>query len=110
MKRPNRVHSVTGYPVSGGTLADKASAYQLLHSKSQASISATTKLVDLDGVIGASAGDAIEYTIELKNTGTTTIWNIEVSDKILDGQIQRWEKSQPRCAKTFVSLLILLRA
>lgn len=78
--------SLAGYPLSGGVLAETASATHVLLSRRNVSISATTKLIDLDGVRGASAGDIIEYEIELNNTGTTTLTNIDVSDHTLDEQ------------------------
>lgn len=81
--------SVTGSPASGPGIVDQASAYQVLHSKSTVSISATTKLVNSDGVEGISAGDTIEYAITLINTGTTTLRNCTVSDEILDDQLER---------------------
>lgn len=71
------------------------SSYQLLLSKSNVSISATTTLVDSDGVNGASTGDTIEYVIDLKNNGTTTLRNFAVFDEILDEQQQeRWDQNQ----------------
>lgn len=70
-------------------LAETASASHVLLSRSNVSVSGTTKLVDLDGVRGASAGDIIEYTIELNNTGTTTLTNVEISDQNLDDQLER---------------------
>lgn len=66
-----------------------ASANQLLVSSSDVSISATTLLVDSDGVHGASADDTIEYEITLSNAGTTTLKDIHVSDPILDEQFDR---------------------
>lgn len=102
--------SVKGYPVSGGgAFKDKASAYQLLRSESDVSISANATLVDSDGVDGASAGDIIEYAIVLKNTGTTTLRNFTVSDELLDEQLQRWEYNQLLSAKA-VMLMVLRRA
>lgn len=88
---------MSGSPVSGGALEDKASAYHLLRSKSEVSISATTTLEDSDGVDGASASDTIEYAIEMQNTGTTTLSNLEVFDEIMDKQLQRWEKGVSEC-------------
>lgn len=85
---PNHVCSITGYPASGGRLAYNASANQWLDSHSEVSISATTSLVDSDGVFGASADDTIEYEITLSNMGTTTLKGIHVSDPILDEQFE----------------------
>lgn len=83
------MHSVTGSPAFGPAIVDQASAYEVLHFKNEVSISATTTLVNSDGVDGASAGDTIEYVITLTNTGTTTLRNSTVSDEILDEQLRR---------------------
>ncbi|CAM9249880.1 unnamed protein product, partial [Hapterophycus canaliculatus] len=84
----NNSVSLAGYPLSGGVLTETAIGSQVLLSRSNISTSAITKLVDLDGVRGASAGDIIEYAVEVSNTGTTTLMNIGLSDKILEGQLE----------------------
>lgn len=98
---PNDVHSLKGYPVSGGVIEYEASATQLLRSKSEISFSTNTTLVDSDGVDGASASDIIEYKIDLINSGTTTLRNIVVSDPILTEQLQRYESGVKRLMPLF---------
>ncbi len=95
------MHSLKGYPVSGGVVEDEASTTQLLRSKSEVSSSTSTTLVDSDGVDGASASDLIEYKIDLINTGTTTLRDIVVSDPILTEQLQRYESAVNRFMPMF---------
>ncbi|GAB3312298.1 hypothetical protein GCM10027298_37400 [Epidermidibacterium keratini] len=47
----------------------------------------TGALVDVDGSGGPSAGDTLDYTIRVANTGTVTVSNIVVDDPLLGGTI-----------------------
>lgn len=75
--------------MSGGALAETANATLVLLATSSMSVTATTTLIDSDGVKGASAGDTVAYEIELSNTGTTTLVNITVFDAMLGEQVHR---------------------
>lgn len=75
--------------MSGGAFAYTANATVVLLATSSMSVTATTTLIDSDGVKGASAGDTLAFEIELSNTGTTTLENITVFDAMLDEQVHR---------------------
>lgn len=83
------MHSVTGTPASGGSVVDTAIATQLLLGQDSITVELSMMLVDSDSMTGASAGDVIEYEIQLTNTGTTTLQNISVSDTILNALVNR---------------------
>lgn len=78
--------SITGYSASGGTVADTASVRQALITKGEVFVTGTARLIDSDSAKGASAGDVVAYEIELRNTGWATLYQIVVSDPILDEQ------------------------
>lgn len=70
-------------------MADTASLKQVLVSRGEVFVTVTTTLVDSDSAKGASAGDTVAYEIELRNTGGTTLYQIVVSDPLLDEQRSR---------------------
>lgn len=70
-------------------MAGAANATMVLLATSSISVTATTTLIDSDGVKGTSAGDTIAYEIELSNTGTATLVHISVFDAMLGEQIHR---------------------
>lgn len=67
-------------------MTDTASATQALVSRSELSVTVRTVLVESDSVEGVSAGDVLRYEIELRNAGGTTLYQIAVSDPLLDAQ------------------------
>lgn len=67
-----------------------ASATTVLLPNSMVSATAATALIVLDGVDGASAGDVIEYEIEIVNIGTTTLESAVISEPMLESQLERW--------------------
>lgn len=83
------MYSVTGTPASGGSVVDTAFAAQLLFGHDSIAVETSTMLMDSDSIIGASAGDVIEYEIQLTNTGTTTLQDISVLDKISSALVDR---------------------
>lgn len=83
--------SVTGSPRSGGFITNSSTATQYLERKGELSASARAVVIDSDGIVGDSAGDTIEYTIELTNTGTTSLTSISVSSALLLDQYERYD-------------------
>ena len=65
-------------------------AAQSLERTGSLSAKAACTASDSDGIAGDSAGDSIEYTIDLENTGTTTLTAVDVSSAALRHQLDRY--------------------
>lgn len=77
-------------PASGGFIVKSSNATQKLERTASLSATAACTVQDTDGIEGDSAGDHIAYTIELSNTGTTTLATISVSSATLETQVERY--------------------
>ncbi|WP_158685527.1 DUF7507 domain-containing protein [Microbacterium halophytorum] len=73
---------------SGGEVSDDADATATLATASGISLAKTAgEPVDANGDGALGAGDTIEYTFSVANTGTTTLSGVAVTDPMLDGAI-----------------------
>lgn len=80
--------SVTGVSPLGIEKAETAEAFVVLGRTQEVYVMVTSKLVDSDSASGVSAGDTIEYGIEIVNTGTATISAVGVTSSLLDAQFE----------------------
>ncbi|NVO24445.1 DUF7507 domain-containing protein, partial [Donghicola mangrovi] len=46
-------------------------------------------LNDDDGVLGTSVGDTIDYLLEVRNTGTVTLTNVQIDDPLFGGVVSQ---------------------
>lgn len=74
---------LTCEPASGGEIKNSSNTTQLFERTGILSAEAACAVEDTDGIEGHSAGDDIDYTIDLTNTGTTTLSLIVVSADLL---------------------------
>lgn len=70
-------------PPSGGPITNSSNTTQLLRRTGVLSADAYCTIRDTDDMVGHSAGDTIDYNIDLTNTGTTTLTMITVSADML---------------------------
>ncbi|CAN0092424.1 unnamed protein product, partial [Sphacelaria rigidula] len=74
---------VDGYLPLGDAVTTSSSITQTLHRTAGVATSVNATMRDSDLVPGDSAGDTIQYMIQLVNEGTTTLTGISVSSALL---------------------------
>ncbi len=86
------VSRVKGYrtPDKQHEVASSEMAVQSLERTGEVNVSLSTTPKGDTGLAGDSAGDTINYTILLNNTGTTTLRNITVTSPQLLAQFERY--------------------
>ena len=87
---PVSCRRVDGYLPSGDAVTSSSTATQTLHRTAGVATSVNATMRDSDSVPGDSAGDTIEYTIQLVNEGTTTLTGISVYSALLMAQEARY--------------------
>ena len=80
---PRSSQSVRCSPGPGWVITNSSSVTQRLERTGVLSAEATCDIEDTDSFAGHSAGDDIEYTVVLRNDGTTTLTMLEVTAGLL---------------------------
>ncbi|CAM9724810.1 unnamed protein product, partial [Sphacelaria rigidula] len=78
----NSTTRVDGYLPLGDAVTSASTVTQTLHRMAGVATSVNATMRDSDSVPGDSAGDTIQYMIQLVNEGTTTLTGISASSAL----------------------------
>lgn len=81
---------MTGIPPLGDAITEGVAVTVILLTAQEVSVKISQQVVDADTISGVSAGDMIEFSIAISNTGTTTLSDVVVTSSLLDEQVERY--------------------